>query len=349
MPLDPALSDNPHTHVALVLGGGNALGAYHAGVYQALHERGCIPDWIVGTSIGAVNGALIAGNPADRRIERLRDLWRPGDSGWWPQPDEETRRTAAALATLVGGRPGFFAPIGPLGSWWLPDPAAGASSLYDTSPLTTTLGTHVDFDLLNTGAIRFSALAVDVETGDEHVFDTTSTAVRADHLRASTALLPGFTPIMVDGRMLVDGGLSANLPLDPVLAAPPAATTLCIAVDLLPLNGAPPHSLGEGIQRMQDLMFAAQSRRSRERWREAYAAAPPLAPTGDPAAVTLVRLAYRDQEMEVAGKAMDFSPQSVAARWASGHRDATGLLDALAQRRVAPGAPGLTVYEPTDL
>ena len=62
-------------NVALVLQGGGALGAYQAGVYEALAERGYQPSWISGISIGAINGAIIAGNPPERRVERLRAFW----------------------------------------------------------------------------------------------------------------------------------------------------------------------------------------------------------------------------------------------------------------------------------
>src|SRR5215471_21400995 len=61
--------------VALVLQGGGALGAYQCGVYQALHEGGVEPDWVCGVSIGAINSAIIAGNPARRRLDRLQEFW----------------------------------------------------------------------------------------------------------------------------------------------------------------------------------------------------------------------------------------------------------------------------------
>ena len=61
--------------IVLVLQGGGALGAYQAGVYQALQEVGVEPDWVIGTSIGAINASLIAGNPPEMRLERLREFW----------------------------------------------------------------------------------------------------------------------------------------------------------------------------------------------------------------------------------------------------------------------------------
>src|ERR1700751_3575654 len=68
----------PFEVIALVLQGGGALGAYQAGVYEALSEAGIQPNWLAGTSIGAINAAIIAGNSAQTRVERLREFWRCG-------------------------------------------------------------------------------------------------------------------------------------------------------------------------------------------------------------------------------------------------------------------------------
>jgi len=67
--------------IVLVLQGGGALGAYQAGVYQALHEAGIEPDWVIGTSIGAINASLIAGNAPDKRLSRLREFWNRVEHG----------------------------------------------------------------------------------------------------------------------------------------------------------------------------------------------------------------------------------------------------------------------------
>ena len=330
---------------ALVLGGGNALGAYHAGVYQALHEAGQEPDWIVGTSAGAINGAVIAGNPADVRIERLRELWQPSsvhaDAAWWNLPGDTMRRTTAVLATLGGGRPGLFGPPGPLGAWWDPDPAAAAPALFDTMPMQRTLTQLVDFERLNGGSPRYTALAVDLESGLEVLFDTARTTIGPDHIRASAAFLPAFPAVEIDGRAYVDGGFAANLPLDPVLGAPWDEPTLVVAADLLPRAERRPSTLGEAAARAQNLTFAAQSRRTVERWQSVYT----LDERFTSASVSLVRLAYADQEREVAGKALDFSPESVRYRWDAGYRDTSAMLEQLADGTIPLGATGLAVTE----
>ena len=72
---DTSVSKDLPGQVVLVLQGGGALGSYQAGVYQALHEAGIEPDWIIGTSIGAINASLIAGNSPHNRLSRLREFW----------------------------------------------------------------------------------------------------------------------------------------------------------------------------------------------------------------------------------------------------------------------------------
>lgn len=327
----------PDLRIAMVLAGGNALGAYQAGVFEALHGAGISLDWIVGTSAGAINGAIIAGSAPADRLSRLTDLWRPEGTGAiavsaWNDMIDSWRRSSEVIATLLGGRRGLFAPLGTA----LAEHPAPA--LYDTTPLVHTLARLVDFDRLNDGAIRYMAQAVALDTGAEIVFDNRRDRIAPDHVRASCAMPPAFPPVAIDGALYVDGGLSANLPLDPVLADPGDAPLLCIAVDLLPLAGPRAPTLGGLISRAQDLVFAAQSRRTLARWQDHYATAPDKAA----ASVTLVRLRYADQQDEVAGKALDFSPRSVRARWDAGLRDGRALVAALADGDIPFGGRGLT-------
>lgn len=340
--------------VALVLSGGNALGAYHAGAYQALAEHGIEPDWVAAASAGAINGAIICGNPADRRLARLEQFWQPAiadgaeASDFWSYWAETTRRTLAATMTVAMGQADKFAPRHLLGPLWEPYFNPEPSSLYDTTPLGLTLDRMVDFKLLNRGNPRFSATAVDLESGADMVFDTREGTVTADHLRASCALLPAFPPVEVDGRLLVDAGMSANLPLDVVLSRPPKGRLLCIALDLLPLQGRRPGTLGEAIGRAQDLMFATQSRRTLAAWQAIFDERVARA-DGDDAelpSITVLQLAYADQEREVSGKGFDFSPGSARGRWAAGYRDLSGALAELGRGGIEVGQPGLTVYKP---
>ncbi len=337
---------------ALVLSGGNALASYQAGAYEALHAHGIEPDVVAGASAGAINGAIICGNPPEQRVARLAAFWRPapaGDRGprnAWAPMQETARRTLAASATLAAGRSDAFVPNLSLGSAWdrlLHRPQTG---LYDTSPLAATLARLVDLERLNRASPRLLVTAVDVRTGADVVFDTARERLTADHLRASAALMPAFPPIEVDGRLLADGGVSANLPIDAVLAQHASGRLLCIALDLLPREAPGPTSLGEATSRVQDLIFASQSRRALAAWqavfdREVARAQDP----GDVPAITVLRLAYADQGREVSGKAFDFSPPSARDRWQAGHADMRAALDLLAQRGARADRPGLTVLE----
>src|SRR5579859_3843435 len=99
--------------VVLVFQGGGALGAYQAGVYQALHEAGIEPDWVIGTSIGAINASLIAGNPRDLRLLRLREFWlrmRHGLATQLAGAMPFFGQLAASAMTVTAGVRGFFEP-----------------------------------------------------------------------------------------------------------------------------------------------------------------------------------------------------------------------------------------------
>ena len=325
--------------LVLVLSGGNALGAFEAGVYEALHEHDLIPDWVVGASIGAINAALIAGSSLEQRIATLRKFWRPGmlasmgmTSATMPTVFETSRRTAAVAWTAAAGRSGIFGPLLSSLMPWANDKPA----IFETDQLGATLARVVDFDLLNAGPCRFTATAVDLETGADVVFDSRHGRIVPDHVRASAALPIAFPPVTIGGRLMVDGGLSANLPLDPVLAHPSARPTLCIAVDLLPLCGPVPATLGEAASRMQDLIFAAQSRRTVARWQAEHADRADIR-------LSLVRLAYTDQSQEVAGKALDFSPQTIEERWAAGRLAGMSVVARIKAKSLSIGHTGLNV------
>src|SRR5215470_12610598 len=130
--------------VAIVLQGGGALGAYQAGVYQALHEAGLEPDRVAGVSIGSINSAIIAGNPPERRLERLREFWETitARKVWHYTPDgdiyRKARNLASSMMTSTLGQPGFFKPH-EISPWLSPAGARTATSYYDTSPLKKTL------------------------------------------------------------------------------------------------------------------------------------------------------------------------------------------------------------------
>ena len=179
-----------HEQSVLVLQGGGALGAYQAGVYEGMAERGFAPNWVTGVSIGAINGALIAGNSSERRLERLRAFWDLVSSGIpvvmpaYLDPVRLAFNRVSTLATTTFGVPGFFAPRIPP-PYFAPDDTPGALSFYDTSPLRDTLEELVDFDLINSKTVRLAVGSTDVRTGNSVYFDSLKQTVGPEHIMAS--------------------------------------------------------------------------------------------------------------------------------------------------------------------
>jgi NTE family protein len=216
----------PFERVALVLQGGGALGAYQAGVYEALAESRIEPDWIAGISIGGINAAIIAGNPPNMRVDRLREFWTQVTSdvprhwfGWAVEKGDGARNLLnqfGANLALVQGANGFFRPLSP---WLQPSGTLEATSFYDTRELKRTLESLVDFDRLNAGLLRFSVGAVNVRTGNFVYFDTTTHTIQPEHVMASGALPPGFPAIEIEGEHYWDGGLGIKTPSQSSLSA----------------------------------------------------------------------------------------------------------------------------------
>ena len=335
----------------LVLQGGGALGAYQAGVYEALFQSGYAPQWIAGISIGAINAALIAGNEPDRRVERLRAFW-DGVSEFFPieLPAREgaVRRMfneASAAMAATAGIPGFF-------SLRFPPPFAaipgtpGATSYYDTAPLKATLLELVDFDLLNSGPVRLSVGAVNVLTGNFAYFDTQRQQIGPEHIMASAALPPGFPPVMIDGEPYWDGGLVSNTPLQYVLDSRPPGDATIVQVDLFSARGTMPQTLLEVLQREKEIRYSSRTRLNTDMERELVqlrnaatrmaAKLPPelrddpdgriLAQCNEYGAVTVVHLINRGESFESQSKDYEFSRMSVNEHWAAGKSDASKSL-----------------------
>jgi NTE family protein len=228
--------------LVLVLGGGNALGSYLAGACEHLLQQGIEPQWTVGGSIGAVMGAIIAGNAPEDRLPRLKAFWdeamirSPGLLGRGTKT-RHTYNELHTITTLLFGRPGLFGHRFP-GALsmlpWMPDDIA----LYDHTPLRQTLERLVDFDRLNRSDIRLTVGCVDLESGDEVLFDTTRDRLTPEHFLASTAITPIFPPIEIGGRLLCDPGYTNNLPLDVPFAEPMNQDFTCIAVELFSLHAS---------------------------------------------------------------------------------------------------------------
>ena len=254
--------------IALVLQGGGALGAYQAGVYQALNEAGLEPDWISGVSIGAINAAIIAGNPVEQRLEALSEFWRRiTDRTLWvhtPGGDifRQWRNAYSAFTTMFLGQPGFFAP-NKISPWFLAPGAQDATSYYDTAPLRKTLTEVLDFDLLNQKKVRFSVGAVNVETGNFIFFDNQNETIKPEHVMASGALPPGFPMVKIDSEYYWDGGVVSNTPLQHLLAQDDNLNSLVFQVDLFPAaprTAAAQATIQDVMGREKDIVYSSRTR-----------------------------------------------------------------------------------------
>ncbi|MDV2984402.1 UNVERIFIED_CONTAM: patatin-like phospholipase family protein [Methylobacteriaceae bacterium AG10] len=330
---------SPTRDIALVLGGGNALGAYHSGAFEVLQARGIRPDRVVGASMGAITGAIIAGNAPEDRIDRLHRFWneatlQTGLTGTDLLKPRQYYNALHALLTLVWGRPNIFTHRYP-GLWsalpWVPNDVA----LFDHRPLLGTLSRLVDFERLNRAEIRLTVACIDVATGEEVYFDNTRERLGPEHILASAALLPAFPPVEVGGRMLCDAGYTNNLPLDPLFEPEPTRDLLCIALDLFSLRADPPRSLDAVLERANDLIFASAARRAVAGLARSYALRERLDPDGPVA--TLLHLVHRAGADQLASKSFDFSPSSIRDRWQAGARDMERGLDRLAALPPAQG------------
>jgi len=333
---------------ALVLQGGGALGAYQGGVYEALAGTEQQPDWVAGISIGAINAAIIAGNPAERRVERLRQFWHTVSSELQfrlSSPQGFARRfvneTAAFLAATTGV-PGMFTPrFPPLPTEW---PAElGQLGFYDTSPLRTTLLQLIDFDLLNNGPIRFSVGAVNVLNGNFAYFDNRERTIGPEHIMASGALPPGFPPVKIGDDWFWDGGLVSNTPLQYVLDNRPPCELTVFQVDLFSSRGSVPRTMADMFQREKDIRYSSRTRLNTDASKKTqalHAAARRLARRLPPelrddpdlrlllnhepeGSVVIMHLINRCVHYESNSKDYEFSRQTVEEHWANGCDDAT--------------------------
>jgi len=336
----------------LVLQGGGALGSYQGGVFEALDAAGLRPGWVAGISIGAINAALIAGNPPERRLERMQAFWDRVSSAV-PVTEAAPTDTLRAIWNEVSagwiaafGVPGMFKPRIPPAVMYPPG-AAQALSVYDTSPLRATLEELVDFDRINAGETRLSVGAVNVRTGNFAYFDNAKQKIGPQHIMASGALPPGFPPIEIDGEHYWDGGIVSNTPLQYVLDEETPADLLIFQVDLFSARGELPKTLLEAAEREKDIRFSSRTRLNTDlnlklhRTRAALSALLERLPNefagfdglqllrdfAHERAVTVVQLIYRSKIYEGNSKDYEFSRVTMQEHWAAGRADVTTTLN----------------------
>jgi NTE family protein len=330
-----------------VLQGGGALGSYQAGVYEALAHCEESPDWVAGISIGAINAALIAGNPPERRMARLKAFWDQTSSDLLAKPltrsgDGRSLFNEASAAWIASaGVPGFFKPRFPP-PMFNPPGTPAALSFYDTAALRETLLKLVDFDLINSDKVRLSVGAVNIKNGNFRYFDSATDVIGPEHIMASGALPPGFPPIEIEGEFYWDGGIVSNTPLDYVVDSNPGRDLVIFQVDLFNASGPLPKTVMEGIEREKDIRFASRTRRSTDETMKLHKAklaiqsliaklTPDLLDDPEVAtltefareyAVTVVQLIYRSKHYETSSKDYEFSRVTMLDHWAAGHADA---------------------------
>jgi NTE family protein len=328
--------------VALVLQGGGALGSYQAGVYEALAGGGIEIDWVAGISIGAINAAIIAGNPPEHRVARLRDFWNgltaalPSFPIWQSDQAREWLHEWSAGLVATFGVPGFFHPrlLPPM----MATPGSMAAlSFYDSTPLVATLDALIDWELLNDGPVRLSVGAVEIESGNFHYFDNRREPIDARHIMASGALPPGLPPIEIDGKLWWDGGLVSNTPLSHVLDSQ-SGDLLVFQVDLFSASDTLPKTIMDVMAREKEIRFSSRTRqisdqlvklrKERQQIRKVLDKLPE-ALRSDPDvlaleacarehAVSLVHLIYRANAWEGGSRDYEFSARTMVEHWAAG-------------------------------
>jgi NTE family protein len=332
--------------IALVLQGGGALGAYQVGVYQALHEAGIEPDWVCGVSIGAINSAIIAGNPPERRLERLQTFWEriTARKIWHYTPDGDIYRKARNLAssfmTTTLGQPGFFKPHD-VSPWFSPAGARTATSYYDTSPLQQTLLELVDFDLINSRKIHFAVGAVNVLSGNFLYFDNKNEVIGPEHVMASGALPPALPMVKIGTDHFWDGGIVSNTPLQHLLDQDDRMNSLVFQVDLFSARGALPRDIQEVMARHKDILYSSRTRHNTDVYKQMNNLKTDLHKAlmkvpeerlneheralrdrlSDLPEITILQMIYQQKAYEGDSKDHEFSATSMREHWQSGLED----------------------------
>ena len=355
--------------IVLVLQGGGALGAYQVGVYEAMHEAGVEPDWVNGTSIGAINAALIAGNSPKNWLERLQEFWArvEQESG----PDLISLFTglsnaSANLATLFNGIPAFFTP----------NPAAWISShmqlgvenaaYYTVAPLKETLADLIDLDHLDARHVRLTVGAVNVRTGEMRYFDSRDAAVCIDHVLASGALPPAFPAVRIDGDPYWDGGIYSNTPIEAVLDDKPRQDSVIFAVQMWNPEGPDPTSLWDVMGRQKDIQYASRVKSYIARQKQIHhlrhiireiakhvpeknrdsAVVKELTSWGCNTTMHVARLIAPKIDGEDHTKDIDFTSAGIHTRWQAGYNDTKAMLKRAPWNLPVNPIDGVVVHDP---
>jgi NTE family protein len=356
--------------VALVLQGGGALGAYQCGVYQALQEAGVEPDWVCGVSIGAINSAIIAGNPPKERLEKLHKFWDRITSRkiWHYTPDGDAFRKArnftSSLMTTMLGQPGFFQPH-QTNPWLSPTGARTATSYYDTAPLRESLLELVDFDRINSKEMRFAVGAVNVLSGNFIYFDNMRDEIVPEHVMASGALPPALPMVKVGTDHFWDGGIVSNTPLQHLLDQEDSVNSLVFQVDLFSARGALPRDIQDVMARHKDIMYSSRTRHNTDVYRKTHNLKARLhkalskipedqlseeeralkKSVSSLPSIAILQLIYQQRAYEGDSKDHEFSGTSMREHWLSGHEDTMRTLKHRDWIKMPEEGTGIVVHD----
>jgi NTE family protein len=369
-PVPQKSSKTPIAQNVLVFQGGGALGAYQAGVYHALSEGGIEADWVIGTSIGAINGALIAGNEPKNRLARLREFWdlistRPVEQPW--SPAYFAALFSPGASQVLQGVPNFYE-ANRHANWGL-NASVGVerAAFYGTEPLRRTLTGLVDCNYLNAHHTRLTVGAVNVRTAEMRYFDSRDMPLGVDHIMASGAIPPAFPAIRIDGETYWDGGLYSNTPMEAVLDDKPRRNSLIFSVNMWQPRAEEPGSIWDVLNRQKDIQFASRAQshvarqeqlhRLRHIVRELGMRLPPeqredpavreLTSYGCATTMHLVLLLL-PRAADGKSKDIDFTRAGVRERWQTGYEHARRVLASKPWEGEVGALDGIVIHDATQ-
>lgn len=351
----------------LVLQGGGALGAYQAGVYQAFHEAGLEPDWVIGTSIGAINATVIVGNAPDMRMAKLRELWKRVEhanflnASFFPFFNMALRNGLA----ISSGISGFFRPN--LAAFVSPHTPLGPeqAGYYSVEPLKETLRDLADFARINGGPARLTVGACDVQSSEMHYFDSREEPLSLDHVLASGALPPAFPAVRIGKRLYWDGGILSNTPVEAVFGDAKRRSGVVFVVHLWNPHGPEPKTIWQVMNRQKDLQYSSRAATHIERQRQLHylrhviaelcrklpqevrcdPEVENLARHGCRTRMHVVRLLAPALDDEDHTKDIDFSAQGIRRRWEAGYRHMQETLERAPWRAPVDPLEGFVLHE----
>jgi NTE family protein len=262
------------------------------------------------------------------------------------------------------GQPGFFQPNMP-NPWFSPRGSRTATSIYDNSPLRETLLRLVDFELLNSGAMRYAAGAVNVQNGNFTYFDNAQATIVPEHVTASGALPPALPMVQIGTDYFWDGGLVSNTPLQHLLDHAAGDNLLVFQVDLFSAHGVLPRDMYDVLARQKDIQYSSRTRLITDYFMErnrqqglirSLLGRLPEAELSDEERdlkrqlarlpeIAILHLIYQQRVYEGQAKDYEFSGTSMREHWDCGYRDTQRTLHHKEWLRTPATHGGITVHD----